>query len=209
MRSHDDGWFCDALVRIAPRLRQGRMVVAHLGNGASMCAICRGISGLLDGRLGAGRAAYGHAMQPDRPWGAALYAWPRADEDAQIRQVHCNGSDLLRISGGLSIKTRTLEQADNAKVHPAIDHLVFRVRREPGAMTAVMGGIDAIVFGGIGEDSRVVRRQVSARLGWLWIDHGRNAANAKVLSSEFSRSTVLIVASREEQVIATAVRDWR
>lgn len=66
-----------------------------------------------------------------------------------------------------------------------------------------------LVFGGIGEGSRVVRRQVSARLGWLWVDQARNAVNAKVLSSEFSRSTVLIVASCEEQVIATAVRDWR
>ena len=69
--------------------------------------------------------------------------------------------------------------------------------------------IDALVFcGGIGENSRVIRRRVCERLGWMGIeiDHGRNAENATILSSEFSRTTVMIVNTREDLVIARAAR---
>ena len=104
---------------------------------------------------------------------------------------------------------RTLEQADTAAAHRAIDYFVFRVQRELGAMAAVMGGIDALVFcGGIGENSRVIRRRICERLGWMGIEikHGRNAENATILSSEFSRTTVMIIRTREDLVIARAAR---
>ena len=76
-------------------------------------------------------------------------------------------------------------------------------------MAAVMGGIDALVLcGGIGENSRIIRRRVCERLGWMGIeiDHGRNAESATVLSSEFSRTTVMIIRTHEELVIARAAR---
>ncbi|WP_232831463.1 acetate/propionate family kinase [Pseudogemmobacter bohemicus] len=198
------------LARIAPHLMQGRVVVAHLGNGASMCAIYRGKSvassmgfSALDGLPMGTRCGQ---IDP----GVMLYMLDRENLDtAQIRQILYNESGLLGLSGGLSNDMRTLEQADNAQSHRAIDYFVFRVQRELGAMAAVMGGIDALVFcGGIGENSRVVRRRVCERLGWMGIeiDHGKNAENATILSSEFSRTTVMIVNTREDLVIARAAR---
>jgi acetate kinase len=188
----------------------GRVVVAHLGNGASMCAIYKGRSvassmgfSALDGLPMGTRCGQ---IDP----GVLLYMLDREHLDtAQIRQILYNESGLLGLSGGLSNDMRTLEQADSAQSHRAIDYFVFRVQRELGAMAAVMGGIDALVFcGGIGENSRVIRRRVCERLGWMGIeiDHGRNAANATVLSSEFSRTTVMIVTTREDLVIARAAR---
>lgn len=198
------------LERIAPHLMAGRVVVAHLGNGASMCAIYKGRSvassmgfSALDGLPMGTRCGQ---IDP----GVLLYMLDREQLDtAQIRQILYNESGLLGLSGGLSNDMRTLEQADSAQSHRAIDYFVFRVQRELGAMAAVMGGIDALVFcGGIGENSRVIRRRVCERLGWMGIeiDHGRNAANATVLSSEFSRTTVMIVTTREDLVIARAAR---
>jgi len=198
------------LARIAPHLTAGRVVVAHLGNGASMCAIHRGRSvassmgfSALDGLPMGTRCGQ---IDP----GVLLYMLDQEKLDtAQIRQILYNESGLLGLSGGLSNDMRTLETADNAESHRAIDYFVFRVQRELGAMAAVMGGIDALVFcGGIGENSRVVRRRVCERLGWMGIeiDHGRNAEGATVISSEFSRTTVMIVPTHEELVIARAAR---
>ncbi|MFJ1292688.1 acetate/propionate family kinase [Paracoccus yeei] len=198
------------LERIAPHLMAGRVVVAHLDNGASMCAIYKGKSvassmgfSALDGLPMGMRCGQ---IDP----GVLLYMLDREGMDtAQIRQVLYNESGLLGLSGGLSNDMRTLEAADNAASHRAIDYFVFRVQRELGALAAVMGGVDALVFcGGIGENSRVIRRRVCERLGWMGIeiDHGRNAENATILSSEFSRTTVMIVNTREDLVIARAAR---
>ncbi|WP_376988871.1 acetate/propionate family kinase [Bosea sp. R86505] len=198
------------LGRIAPHLMSGRVVVAHLGNGASMCAIHRGRSvassmgySALDGLPMGTRCGQ---LNP----GVMLYMLDQEGlNTAQIRQILYNESGLLGLSNGLSNDMRTLEAADNAEAHRAIDYFVFRVQRELGAMAAVMGGIDALVFcGGIGENSRVVRRRVCERLGWMGIeiDHGRNAESATVISSEFSRTTVMIVPTREDLVIARAAR---
>lgn len=198
------------LARIAPHLMAGRVVVAHLGNGASMCAIYRGRSvassmgfSVLDGLPMGTRCGQ---VDP----GVLLYMLEREGlTTAQIRQILYNESGLLGLSGGLSNDMRTLEAADTAESHRAIDYFVFRVQRELGAMAAVMGGIDALVFcGGIGENSRVVRRRVCERLGWMGIeiDHARNAESATILSSDFARTTVMIVPTHEELVIARAAR---
>ncbi|HEY0212833.1 MAG TPA: acetate/propionate family kinase [Paenirhodobacter sp.] len=198
------------LARIAPHLMAGRVVVAHLGNGASMCAINKGRSvassmgfSVLDGLPMGTRCGQ---IDP----GVLLYMLEQEKLDtAQIRQILYNESGLLGLSGGMSNDMRALEQADNAASHRAIDYFVFRVQRELGAMAAVMGGIDALVFcGGIGENSRVVRRRVCERLGWMGveIDHGRNAESATIISSEFARTSVMIVPTHEDLVIARAAR---
>lgn len=198
------------MARIAPHLMAGRVVVAHLGNGASMCAIYRGRSvassmgfSALDGLPMGTRCGQ---LDP----GVMLYMLDQEKlNTAQIRQILYNESGLLGLSGGLSNDMRTLEEADTAESHRAIDYFVFRIQRELGAMAAVMGGIDALVFcGGIGENSRVIRRRVCERLGWMGIeiDHGRNAESATVISSEFARTTVMIVPTREDLVIARAAR---
>lgn len=198
------------LARIAPHLMAGRVVIAHLGNGASVCAIHGGRSvassmgfSALDGLPMGTRCGQ---IDP----GVLLYMLDQEHLDTgQIRQILYNESGLLGLSGGLSNDMRTLETADTPDAHRAIDYFVFRVQRELGAMAAVMGGIDALVFcGGIGENSRTVRRRVCERLGWMGIeiDHGRNAQNATILSSEFARTTVMIVPTQEDLVIARAAR---
>ena len=76
-------------------------------------------------------------------------------------------------------------------------------------MAAALGGIDALVFcGGIGENSRLIRARICERLGWMGIeiDHTRNAANARVISAELARTTVLVLPTDEELVIARAAR---
>jgi len=196
--------------RIAPHLMAGRVVVAHLGNGASMCAIYRGRSvassmgfSALDGLPMGTRCGQ---IDP----GVLLYMLDQEKLDtAQIRQILYNESGLLGLSGGLSNDMRSLEAADSPEAHRAIDYFVFRIQRELGAMAAVMGGIDALVFcGGIGENSRVVRRRVCERLGWMGIeiDHGLNAQGAQIISSELARTTVMVVPTHEELVIARAAR---
>lgn len=198
------------LRRIAPHLIEGRVVVAHLGNGASMCAIHRGRSvassmgfSALDGLPMGTRCGQ---IDP----GVLLYMLNSEHLDAaQIGQILYNESGLLGLSNGLSNDMRTLEASDTPEAHRAIDYFIYRIQRELGAMAATMSGIDALVFcGGIGENSRLVRRRVCERLGWMGIeiDHGRNSDNAMILSSEFSRTTVMTIKTHEELVIARAAR---
>jgi acetate kinase len=198
------------LQRIAPSLADGRVVVAHLGNGASMCAIQGGRSvastmgfSALDGLPMGTRCGQ---IDP----GVLLYMLDQEKLDSvRIRQILYNESGLLGLSGGLSNDMRTLEAAGTPEANRAIDYFVFRIQRELGAMAAAMGGIDALVFcGGIGENSRLVRERVCERLGWMGIeiDHGLNAQSAPVISSTLSRTTVMIVPTKEELVIARAAR---
>ena len=105
--------------------------------------------------------------------------------------------------------TGNVEAAGTQEARQAIDYFVFRCQREVGAMAAAMGGIDALVFsGGIGENSRLIRARISERLGWMGIelDHGKNDSNASVISSDRARTSVLIVPTNEELVIARAAR---
>lgn len=91
----------------------------------------------------------------------------------------------------------------------AIDYFVFRCQREIGAMAAALGGIDALIFcGGIGENARMIRARICERLAWMGIelDHGANAANARVISSDLARTSVMVIPTNEELVIALATR---
>ena len=105
---------------------------------------------------------------------------------------------------------RVLEAADTTEAADAIAYFVSRCQREVGAMAAALDGIDALVFcGGIGENSRLVRARICERLSWMGIeiDHVRNANNEFVISSNVSRTSVLVIPTDEERVIARAVRD--
>lgn len=197
------------LARTAPRLAEGRVVVAHLGNGASMCAVHNGRSvastmgfSALDGLPMGTRCGQ---VDP----GVLLYLMDqRAMTAPQIADLLYRKSGLLGLSG-LSHDMRALEAAGTPEAAQAIDYFVFRCQREVGAMAAAMGGIDAMVFcGGIGENSRLVRARICERLGWMGIeiDHARNAAHARVVSSDFARTSVLVIPTNEELVIARAAR---
>ncbi|MFV0297687.1 MAG: acetate/propionate family kinase [Hyphomicrobiaceae bacterium] len=197
------------LHRIAPHLSDGRVVVAHLGNGASMCAMQDGRSmastmgfSALDGLPMGTRSGQ---LDP----GVVLYLMDQRGMSAtDISDLLYKKSGLLGLSG-LSNDMRTLEQAGTPETAQAIDYFVFRAQREVGAMAAALGGIDALVFcGGIGENSRLIRARICERLGWMGIeiDHDRNSRNAAVISSEMARTTVMIVPTNEELVIARAAR---
>lgn len=197
------------LARSAPHLAAGRVIVAHLGNGASMCAVQNGRSvastmgfSALDGLPMGTRCGQ---VDP----GVLLYLMDQKGMTAvEIADLLYRRSGLLGLSG-LSNDMRTLEAASTSESAQAIDYFVFRCQREVGAMAAALGGIDALIFcGGIGENSRLIRARICERLGWMGIeiDHARNAANEAVISSDLARTTVMVIPTNEELVIARAAR---
>ncbi|MDM7255946.1 MAG: acetate/propionate family kinase, partial [Paracoccus sp. (in: a-proteobacteria)] len=198
------------LERIAPSVAAGRVVVAHLGNGASMCAVQNGRSvastmgfSALDGLPMGTRCGQ---LDP----GVVLYlmAQEKLSPD-EIAHILYNESGLLGLSGGLSNDMRTLESSQDPAARQALEYFVFRIQRELGAMAAAMGGIDALVFcGGIGENSRLIRARVCERTEWmgLEIDHARNAENALIISSEVSRAKIMVIETNEGVMIARAAR---
>jgi acetate kinase len=197
------------LARTAPQLAEGRVVVAHLGNGASMCGMQNGgsISSTMGFSALDGLPMGTRCGQVDP--GVLLYLMDQKGMTvAEITDLLYKKSGLLGLSG-LSNDMRTLEAAGTPEAAQAIDYFVFRCQREVGAMAAALGGIDALVFcGGIGENSRLIRARICERLGWMGIelDHTQNAANARVVSSDFARTTVMVIPTNEELVIARAAR---
>jgi len=198
-----------ALAEKAPLLASGRVVVAHLGNGASMCAIHDGRSiastmgfSALDGLPMGTRSGQ---IDP----GVLLYLMDQEGMDAKaISDLLYKQSGLLGLSG-ISHDMRTLEASEAPEARQAIDYFVFRIQRELGGMAAALGGIDALIFcAGIGENSRMIRARVCERLEWMGIeiDHQRNASNGPLISSDLSRTQVLVIPTNEELVIARAAR---
>ncbi|MCV6584067.1 MAG: acetate/propionate family kinase [Marinibacterium sp.] len=195
------------LARIAPLLHAGRVVVAHLGNGASMC-------GMLGGRSVA--STMGFTALDGLPMGTrtgqidpgvTFYLVEQEGKTLdEVRDLYYKRSGLLGLSG-LSNDMRTLEAADTPEAAEAIDYFVFRIRRELGALAAALGGLDAVVFcGGIGENSRLIRERVCAGMDWIGIelDRARNADNDMVISTPLSRVRVMVIPTNEELVIARA-----
>ncbi|WP_454918717.1 acetate/propionate family kinase [Xanthobacter sediminis] len=197
------------LKRVAPLLHDGRVVVAHLGNGASMCGILGGRSvastmgfTALDGLPMGTRCGQ---IDP----GVIFYMVQQEGKTIdEVRDIFYYKSGLLGMSG-LSNDMRTLEAADTPEAHEAIDYFVFRIRRELGGLVAALGGLDALVFcGGIGENSRKIRRRICEGMAWigLEIDHDQNDVSARVISTEFSRARIMVIPTNEELVIARACK---
>jgi acetate kinase len=193
------------LQKIAPLHAAGRVVVAHLGNGASMCAIRDGHSvastmgfTALDGLPMGTRCGQ---LDP----GIVLYLMQTKKMSADaITDLLYRESGLKGLSG-VSQDMRELEASDRPEARQAIDYFVFRIRREVGAMAAVLNGLDAVVFcGGIGENSWHVRECVLEGMEWLGVELDREAnhANAQIISSERSRARVFVIPTDEEMMIA-------
>jgi acetate kinase len=193
------------LKEIAPHHAMGRVVICHLGSGASLCATRNGMSvastmgfSALDGLPMGTRPGQ---LDP----GVLLYLMQAKGMGAsEIADLLYKQSGLKGLSG-VSNDMRDLEASAQPHARQAIDYFVFRVRREIGAMAAVLEGLDAIVFcGGIGENSRSIREGVLEAMEWIGVelDPDRNRANAEVISSNRSRVRVLVVATNEELMIA-------
>ena len=190
---------------IDPDLANGRVIVAHLGNGASLCAMHDGRSidttmsfTALDGLLMGTRPG---TLDP----GAVTYLMrERAMSAAEIEDLLYHRSGLLGISG-ISSDMRTLLANDNPHAREAVDLFVFRTAREIGALTASLGGLDGLVFtAGIGEHASEIRSRVCARCTWLGVvlDENANRAGRMRITGEASRIGVYVIPTDEEKMIA-------
>jgi len=198
-------YITDRLQQIAPLHAAGRVVVAHLGNGASMCAVRDGQSvassmgfTALDGLPMGTRCGQ---LDP----GVVLYLMQEMKMTSEaIADLLYRESGLKGLSG-ISHDMRDLEASDRPEPREAIEYFVFRIRRELGGLAAVLKGLDAMVFcGGIGEHSWQVRERVLEGMEWIGIELDRtaNRSSAQVISSERSRVRVFVIPTDEEAMIA-------
>lgn len=188
-----------------PAAAAGRTIVAHLGNGVSLCALLAGRSiattmgfSTLDGAVMGTRCG---GIDP----GVLLYLMDRHHFGSQeLRKLLYQESGMLAVSE-LSGDMRTLLASPDPRSAAAVELFVYRVRREIGSLAAALGGLDAVVFtGGIGENSPEVRRRVCAEGDWLGIqlDEAANSAGAGRISASGSRARVWVLPTNEELMIA-------
>lgn len=191
------------LKQIAPSAE--RAVIMHLGNGASMCATRDGRSvGSTMGFTALDGLPMGTRCGELDP-GVVLYLLQEKRMSAEeITDLLYKRSGLKGLSG-LSQDMRELESAGTPEAAQAIDYFVFRIRRELGAMAAILSGLEAIVFcGGIGENAWRIRARVCHGFEWLGIelDDARNQAGETVISTDRSRARVFVIRTDEETMIA-------
>jgi acetate kinase len=198
-------FIADHLKEAFPLHARGRVIVAHLGNGASMC-------GMLDGHSVA--STMGFSALDGLPMGTrcgqldpGVLLYLMQDRGMSAKEI----SDLLyKESGlkglsGISNDMRTLEASKELHAQQAIGYFVYRVKREIGAMAAALEGLDAIVLtGGIGEHSVGVRRQILQSMSWLGIelDEHANQVGQTIISTARSRVLCLRIPTNEEKMIA-------
>ena len=197
------------LREIAPRLASGRVVVAHLGNGASLCAMRDGRSidttmgfTALDGLVMGTRCG---ALDP----GVLLYMLRQKGlSPREVEELLYRRSGLLGVSG-LSSDMRTLLASDQPHAREAVELFVFHVARETGALAASLGGLDGFVFtGGIGEHAAEIRAAVCERLRWMGVVPGTvpdvsrvSAPDVSRVSAPESRVEVHVIPTDEEATI--------
>ena len=197
------------LARAASELVAGRLIVAHLGNGASLCALKAGKSvdttmgfSTLDGLVMGTRPG---SLDP----GVILHLLKERGMTADgIEDLLYRRSGLLGVSGGLSSDMRVLLGSDDPRAAEAVELFAYRIAREAGALASSLGGLDGFVFtGGIGEHSSAVRALVCARLDWLGlkIDAEANERGDGMISAPQSPVELRVIATDEERMIASHV----
>jgi acetate kinase len=190
---------------------EGCVVLAHLGNGASLAAVKQGKP--VDTSMGFTPAAgipmgtRSGDLDPGLLW---YLAQTEGMDAARFNEMVNFHSGLLGVSE-MSSDMRDLLQAENRDVRAAeaVALFCYQVKKWIGAFAAAMGGLDTLVFsGGIGENQAPIRQRICAGLGFLGVEleESQNAANANVISSSTSRVTVRVIPTDEERVIAEAVR---
>jgi acetate kinase len=192
-----------------PQAAKGRTVVAHLGNGASMCALRggRSVAGTMgftavDGLPMGTRCG---ALDP----GVLLYLMDRHQMGARdLERLVYQESGLLGVSG-VSSDMRALLASPDPRAAEAVDLFVYRVGRELGSLAAALGGLDALVFtGGIGENAAAVRARVCRDAAWLGLelDEAANDARGPRISRPGSRVSAWVIPTNEELMIARHTR---
>lgn len=198
------------LAEIDPPLAAGRVIVAHLGNGASLCALRAGQSidttmgfTTLEGLVMGTRCG---TLDP----GVLLYLLQhKRMTPTAIEHLLYQEAGLLGVSG-LSSDMRVLLESADPQAREAIDLFVYRIVREAGGMLGALQGIDGIVFtAGIGENAPEIRARACRDLAWLGvaIDDAANARHAPLISAPHSRVVVRVIAADEERMIAIHTRD--
>ncbi|MFL6796611.1 MAG: acetate/propionate family kinase [Xanthobacteraceae bacterium] len=198
-------YIADRLPHVAPVAARGRVIVAHLGSGASMCA-------LLDGRSiesTMGFTALDGLPMGTRPGqidpGVVLYLiGEKQMTAAQVQQLLYGECGLKGLSG-ISNDVRELDASSEPQSRFALDYFAYRVGLNAGLLAAALGGVDAFVFtAGIGENSPSMRARIVERLAWLGaaLDPQANAAGATSIADPASRIGLYVVPTDEELMIA-------
>jgi acetate kinase len=193
-----------------PDASHGRVAVAHLGSGASICAMqnlksvaCTLGFSALDGLVMGTRCG---ELDP----GVLLYLMDECGMNARdIERLLYKESGLLGVSG-ISSDMRTLLESSDPRAAEAVDLFVYRFSRELGSIAAALGGLDALVFtGGIGENAAVIRERTCQTAQWLGLelDPDENAKGGTLISRKGSRVRIWVIPTNEELMIATHTRN--
>jgi len=198
-------YIASVLPQIAPDVAGGRVIVAHLGSGASLCAMRAGKS--VDSTLGF--TALDGLCMGTRPGsldpGVVLHLFQGLKlSPTEVETVLYKKSGLLGISG-ISNDMRDLLGRDDPNARLAVEYFVYRAAKEFGALTAVLGGADALVFtAGIGENSAEIRERICRASAWLGIelDPRANAAGGPRITTPQSKVSAWVIPTNEELMIA-------
>ena len=188
-----------------PILLKGKIIAAHLGNGASLCAINNGISidssmgfSALDGLMMGTRCG---SIDP----GVILYlSGERQMDNQQITDLLYKKSGLLGVSN-ISYNMKDLINSQSEKAIKAINLYIYRITKEIGALVSILKGLDGLIFtGGIGENEAVIREKVCAELNWLdlEINEQLNQKHNEIISTLASKIKVYVLNTNEELMIA-------
>jgi len=202
-------YIMSVLPQVAPDCSSGKLVVAHLGNGASMCAIAAGRSiattmsfTTVDGLPMGTRTG---ALDP----GVILYLLQHEGMDVKaVEHLIYEHSGLLGVSG-LSSDMRTLLGSDVPEAKEAVDLFVYRIGRELGSLCAALGGLDAFVFtGGIGEHAAELRARVCKDAQWIGImlDEAANEVGGPRISRPDAKVSAWVIPTDENLMIARHTR---
>ena len=198
-------YIASRLPEVAPEIAKGRVIVAHLGSGASMCALRNGKS--IDSTLGF--TALDGLCMGTRPGaldpGVVLYLFQNLKLTvAEVEALLYKKSGLVGLSG-ISNDMRELLGRPEPEARLAVDYFVYRAAREFGGLAAVLGGVDGLVFtAGIGENSPEIRARICEASAWLGVDldPAANEARGPRISKPGSKVSAWVIPTNEELVIA-------
>jgi acetate kinase len=198
-------YIANVLPQVAPEIASRRVIVAHLGSGASLCALRNGKS--VDCSLGF--TALDGLCMGTRPGsidpGVILYLFHNLGLTAkEVETILYKKSGLLGISG-ISSDMRVLLRSSDPQARLAVDYFIYRAAKEIGALAAALEGIDGLVFtAGIGENSVEIRRRICEASAWLGLelDSQLNAARGPRISVSGSKVSAWVIPTNEELMIA-------
>jgi acetate kinase len=198
-------YIAERLSQIAPQIAKGKVIVAHLGSGASMCALNKGRS--VESTMGF--TALDGLPMGTRPGqmdpGILLYLIDEKKmSTAEVQSLLYHDCGLKGLSG-ISNDVRDLERNASANARFALEHFAYRINLLAGQLVAALGGLDAFVFtAGIGENSATMRARIVKKLGWLGavLDSESNRAGKLSIADPASRMGLYVVPTDEELMIA-------